>query len=146
MPNTRSIITQSQRTGPDYVGLVKFLLEPLLESPDHLSVDCEKIRNREKVWIRIAFEGTDKGRVFGRGGRNIQAIRSVLETAALAVSQSLYLDIYGDIDLSLSHSYDSEERSSESSYKSSLRHTRKRSSHRHSATGKDAIKFRPREI
>lgn len=43
----------------------------------------------------MAIEGEDKGRVFGRGGRNIQAIRTVLEAAATIKGQSLYLDIYG---------------------------------------------------
>lgn len=48
-----------------------------------------------KAWVRLAFEGEDKGRVFGRGGRNIQAIRTVIEAAAKAANQSVYLDIYG---------------------------------------------------
>lgn len=43
----------------------------------------------------MAFEDPEKGRVFGRGGRNIQAIRTVLEAAAGTAGQSIYLDIYG---------------------------------------------------
>lgn len=79
---------------PDYPGLVQFLIRPFLESPDSLSWDCEESNHNQRVWIRLAFEGTDKGRVYGRGGRNLQAIRTVLATAAAAAGQSLYLDIY----------------------------------------------------
>lgn len=83
-------------TGPDYVGLVKFLLEPFLESPEALSVDWETSLNHKRVWIRIAFDSTDKGKVFGRGGRNIEAIRQVISAAAANAGQSVYLDIYGN--------------------------------------------------
>lgn len=83
-----------QDTSPDYVGLVRFLIEPFLESPTSLSVDCEKSHAKERVWIRVAFDGEDKGRVFGRGGRNIQAIRTVIQSVAQAAGQSVHLDIY----------------------------------------------------
>jgi uncharacterized protein len=83
-----------QHASPDYVGLVRFLVEPFLETPQRLSVDCEKSHANERVWIRLAFEGTDKGRVFGRGGRNIQAIRTVIQAVAQASGQFAHLDIY----------------------------------------------------
>lgn len=86
---------QPQVAIPDYGGLVTFLVQPFLESRESLKVDCEISASRPRVWIRVAFEGEDKGRVFGRGGRNIQAIRTAIEAAASAVGQSVYLDIYG---------------------------------------------------
>ncbi|MBV8884544.1 MAG: KH domain-containing protein, partial [Chroococcidiopsidaceae cyanobacterium CP_BM_RX_35] len=79
-------------TGPDYAQLVQFLLQPFLESQNSLRVDCEISSNTARVWIRVAFEGEDKGRVFGRGGRNIQAIRTVVAAAATAAGHSAYLD------------------------------------------------------
>ena len=84
-----------ETASPDYIGLVSFLVRPFLESPESLSVDCESTHENQRVWIRLAFEGTDKGRVFGRGGRNIQAIRTVIGAAAATVGQAIYLDIYG---------------------------------------------------
>ena len=83
-----------QEASPDYIGLVRFLVAPFLESPASLSVDCERSSSKGRVWIRLAFEGADKGRVFGRGGRNIQAIRMVIQAVALAAGQSAHLDIY----------------------------------------------------
>ena len=85
----------SPQTDPNYIALVKLLVEPFLEQPDSLKVDCEVSQARAKVWVRLAFETGDKGRVFGRGGRNIQAIRTVLESAALTAGYSAHLDIYG---------------------------------------------------
>ncbi|MEB3178718.1 MAG: KH domain-containing protein [Nostocaceae cyanobacterium] len=84
-----------QVASPDYVGLVRFLIQPFLESADSLSVDCEMSPTLRRAWIRLAFEGADKGRVFGRGGRNIQAIRTVIEAVAAQAGHSVYLDIYG---------------------------------------------------
>ena len=94
MPKTPVLSDQAEQASPDYTGLVQFLVQPFLESPKSLSVDCEQFNQNRRVWIRMAFKGADKGRVYGRGGRNIQAIRRVLETAAAAAGQSLYLDIY----------------------------------------------------
>lgn len=85
----------SPDASPDYAGLVKLLVQPFLESADALKVDCEIAPRPRRVLIRLAFEGEDKGRVFGRGGRNIQAIRTVLQAVAQTVGYSVHLDIYG---------------------------------------------------
>ncbi|MBA3923765.1 MAG: KH domain-containing protein [Nostocaceae cyanobacterium] len=93
---------------PDYIGLVQFLMQPFLESPKSLSVDCE-ISSSTKAWIRVAFADADKGRVFGRGGRNIQAIRTVIAAAAQAHGSSAYLDIYGSSAQGREGTFDEEE-------------------------------------
>ncbi|NJM66192.1 MAG: KH domain-containing protein [Acaryochloris sp. RU_4_1] len=88
MPSTSTAQT-------DYSVLARFLIEPFLESADSLSVDCETNASG-KVWIRLAFSGNDKGRVFGRGGRTIQSIRTILEMAGKASHQSVYLEIFDE--------------------------------------------------
>ncbi len=85
---------QQQSASPNYAGLVEFLIGPFLETPGSLRVDCELHPRQSRVWVRLAFEDPDKGRVYGRGGRNIQAIRTTLEAMAQTAGQSLYLDIY----------------------------------------------------
>lgn len=80
---------------PDFPGLVQFLVEPFLDSPDSLRIDCEKNAVQSKVWIRIAFKGDERGKVFGRGGRNIQAIRTIVRATAALSGWSAYVDIYG---------------------------------------------------
>jgi uncharacterized protein len=80
---------------PDYGQLVKFLFQPFLSATDAIGVDCEYTIDRQRVWIRVAIASTDQGSAFGRGGRNIQAVRAILQAAATAVGQSVHLDIYG---------------------------------------------------
>ncbi|MDW8462057.1 MAG: KH domain-containing protein [Geminocystis sp.] len=83
---------------PDYDGLIRFLIEPLLESPELLCFDCELVPSTRKVWIRLAIEDEDKGRIYGRGGRNIQAVKTILQTAAQLAGDTLYLELYEDND------------------------------------------------
>lgn len=79
----------------DYGKIVRFLFEPLVDDPASLRVDCEQLSSSDKVWVRIAFEQEDKGTVFGRGGRNLKAIQTVLNTSAIEFNQTVYLDVYG---------------------------------------------------
>ncbi len=81
---------------PDYGQLVKFLFQPFLSVVDEFSVDCEYTIDRHRVWIRVAVANIDQGSAFGRGGRNIQAIRTVVQAAATTVGQKIVLDVYGN--------------------------------------------------
>lgn len=92
---------------PDYPQLVKFLLKPFVSETDAIGVDCEYTIERNRVWIRVAVAEPDRGSAFGRGGRNLQAIRTVIQAAAAAVGQSVHLDVYG----SNSNSYSDSDRS-----------------------------------
>lgn len=81
---------------PDFEALVRFLVTPFLESPDALRLDFEPLSEGKRLWIRVAFDGEDKGRVFGRGGRNIQAIRKVLKATGALHNCAVHLDVYGE--------------------------------------------------
>jgi hypothetical protein len=81
---------------PDYEGLIRYLMKPFLDSPDDLKTDVELIGDKRRVLLRVAFSAEDRGRMFGRGGRNIQAIRTVLETTAALYEQRVSLDVYGE--------------------------------------------------
>ena len=91
MPNSDS----AAQATPDYSKIVRFLLEPLVEKPESVKVDCEKLDSSDKVWVRVAFEQDDKGSVFGRGGRNLKAIQTVLNISATEANHKVYLDVYG---------------------------------------------------
>ena len=97
------VANSAKAIAPDYVKLIRFFVIPFLESPDELKLDCEVSPSKPRIWVRLAFEGADKGRVFGRGGRNIQAIRTVLDAVASLSGYSVHLDVYGS---SASHSGD----------------------------------------
>lgn len=79
---------------PDYPALVKFLVEPLLDSPNALSLDCETNSKGDRLRLRIAFDASDKGRVFGRNGRTIQSIRTIVNTVAQSANQVVHLEVY----------------------------------------------------
>lgn len=96
MPNKTELSADGAVTSPDYEGLVRFLIEPFLDDPQSLYINAETIKERKKVWLRVAFDDSDRGKVFGRGGRNIQAIRTVLKTAGAVNQESIFLDIYND--------------------------------------------------
>jgi uncharacterized protein len=96
-------VSTPQPNSPDYGQLVKFLFQPFLSAADAIGVDCEYTIERRRVWIRVAIATADQGSAFGRGGRNIQAVRTILQTAATAVGQSVHLDVYGSNNSSSRH-------------------------------------------
>lgn len=70
-------------------------------------MDCEVNPRQAKAWIRLAFDEPEKGRVYGRGGRNIQAVRTLLEAVAQTAGQSVHLEIYeGQPDVQRSYNSD----------------------------------------
>lgn len=111
-------------TPPNYEALIRFLVQPFLDSSDSLRLDSEVSQARPRIWVRLAFEGTDKGRVLGRGGRNIQAIRTVIDAIAKMSGYSIHLDIYGGAN-SAGHSNDEFERESGGDKPSSRRPSRR---------------------
>ena len=96
MPNKTEGRNDLGAKKPNYEGLVRFLIEPFLNDPQSLSINSEVNQNGNKIWLRVAFDQSDRGKVFGRGGRNIQAIRTTIQTAAIAHQESVFLDIYSD--------------------------------------------------
>jgi predicted RNA-binding protein YlqC (UPF0109 family) len=79
---------------PDYNALISFLLKPLLAHPEALRVDFESNSKSDRVWIRVAFDPEDRGRVFGKGGRTIQAVRTVVMTAAEEAGHSARFEVF----------------------------------------------------
>lgn len=79
----------------DYKALTRFLLEPLIDLPEELHISCEITAQNTKVWVRVSLGKADRGRAFGRGGRNIRAIRTVLRAAGQNVGQNVSVEIIG---------------------------------------------------
>jgi uncharacterized protein len=72
------------------------LLKPFVEVESQLQVNSEFSSTRARIWVRVAFDGDDSTRLLGRGGRNIQAVRLILEGIAEASGHTAYLDVYGN--------------------------------------------------
>ena len=91
MSNKTELSSGQIAGSPDYEKLARFLIEPFLENPQSLCVNSEINQSNGKIWLRIAFDRDDRGKVFGRGGRNIQAIRTTIKTAAVTHNESVFI-------------------------------------------------------
>ncbi|MEL6470913.1 MAG: KH domain-containing protein [Cyanobacteria bacterium J06623_4] len=81
----------------NYEALARFLMEPFLDKPEALKFHSESLAGGSKLWLRAAFdEDEDKGRVFGRGGRNIKAIRQAIMAAGKLGDMTVNLSVYGE--------------------------------------------------
>jgi len=81
----------------DYEALARFLMQPFLDKPEALKFHSESLAKGSKLWLRAAFdEDEDKGRVFGRGGRNIKAIRQTIMAAGKREDMTVNLSVFGE--------------------------------------------------
>lgn len=81
----------------DYEALARFLMEPFLDKPEELKFHSESLAGGKKLWLRAAFdEDEDKGRVFGRGGRNIKAVRRAIRAAGQFHGMTVNLNVFGE--------------------------------------------------
>ncbi len=78
----------------NYNALLETIFQPLLSQPEAFRFDVERNGQGDRYWVRISFADVDRGRVYGKSGRTIQAIRAVFATAAQASGQQFYLDVY----------------------------------------------------
>ncbi len=60
--------------------LVEYLAKNLVENPDAVSV--EAIEDEKTTTLRLKVAQSDLGRVIGKQGRNVKAMRTVLQAAA----------------------------------------------------------------
>lgn len=85
----------SESFQPDYPELVRYLINPFLQAPDALKMDCETYADKSKVWVRLALDESDKHRLLGPNGRHLQAIRKVVDMAAGLAGHRVQVEVYG---------------------------------------------------
>jgi predicted RNA-binding protein YlqC (UPF0109 family) len=76
----------------DIRALAEALAKGLTEAPSEVSVEIVEEDSREMVLELIVAE-PDMGRVIGKGGRTVRALRNVLAAAAEKQGKHLELDI-----------------------------------------------------
>jgi uncharacterized protein len=86
---------QSLSQNPQYDKLVSFLLQPLLDAPEELRINCEYLPAHARVWVRVAFQAADREKLLDGSSRHLYAIKTIVSAAARVAGQSVYLDIYG---------------------------------------------------
>ncbi len=62
------------------LDLVTFILQNLVSDPDRLEVEAERTDRTLHIEVRCAPD--DTGRIIGRGGRVINAVRTLARAAA----------------------------------------------------------------
>lgn len=109
--------TEQSASGVDYEAIAHFLMAPFLDNPAALKFHVETLAGGKKLWLRAAFDETeDKGRIFGRGGRNINAIRTVVAAAAKLAGMTVNLSVFGEPEPERSERSERGDRDDRSSY------------------------------
>ena len=80
---------------PDYRELVEFIVKRLVLQPEHVDVS-ERTDDGGVTAITIRVAREDIGRVIGKKGATINAIRLVAKAAAVKVNDRVDVDISED--------------------------------------------------
>ena len=75
----------------DYTDLVSYIIKAMVSKPEDVRVAMVEGERTNRVEVALANE--DVGKVIGRGGRNIDAIRAVVRAAALKNHDRVMVEI-----------------------------------------------------
>jgi predicted RNA-binding protein YlqC (UPF0109 family) len=75
----------------DYTDLVSYIVRAIVSKPEDVKVAMVEGERTNRVEVSLANE--DVGKVIGRGGRNIDAIRAVVRAAALKNHDRVMVEI-----------------------------------------------------
>ena len=75
----------------DYKELVEFVAKHLVTQTDVVTVESSEGENGIKIMIRVAHE--DVGRIIGKRGATINAIRLLAKAAAVKAGERVDVDI-----------------------------------------------------
>lgn len=76
----------------DAAGLVRVLVEPIVEYPDELEI-TESVNEHGDILVEIAVNEDDAGKVIGRQGRVIKSIRTLVRAAASRVDARVEVEL-----------------------------------------------------
>lgn len=79
----------------DYVNLVEYIVKNMVDHPDAVVVEAHQGRARSQT-IEISLDPEDVGRVIGKSGRNIEAIRAVVKAAAIKDRERVNVEVLAD--------------------------------------------------
>lgn len=77
---------------------VRMIVEALVTHPEDVDITLEEMEE-EKIRINIRVNPEDRGRVIGRQGKTINALRTVVKAAAIKTNQRINLKVVEDGEL-----------------------------------------------
>src|ERR1700736_3195877 len=82
----------------DYVDLVEYIVKNIVDKPDAVVVEAVQGRGRSET-VEIRLDPVDVGRVIGKGGRNIEAIRSLVKASAIKEHHRVNVEVIAEDDV-----------------------------------------------
>jgi predicted RNA-binding protein YlqC (UPF0109 family) len=81
-------------TGPavDYKALVEFVARSVADKPEEVEIYAVE-RGRGTLAIKVKMADEDMGRLIGKGGRNIEALRTLVRVASLRERKRVFVDL-----------------------------------------------------
>ena len=76
----------------DYRGLVEFVVRAVAEDQDAVAVESFE-RPGGAIALKIKLSEQDAGRVIGKAGRNIEAIRTLVRIASMRERRRVFVDL-----------------------------------------------------
>ncbi len=79
----------------DYLDLVEYIVKNIVDKPDAVVVETVQGRGRSET-VEIRLDPVDVGRVIGKGGRNIEAIRSLVKASAIKEHHRINVEVISE--------------------------------------------------
>ncbi len=76
----------------DYRGLVEWIAKSVADKPDEVEVNAME-RGHGTVALKVKMSDDDVGRLIGKAGRNIEAIRNLVRVASLRERKRVFVDL-----------------------------------------------------
>jgi hypothetical protein len=77
----------------DYKALVEFVARSLAETPDRVDIIAIE-RGHGTLALKVKMADEDMGRLIGKAGRNIEALRTLVRVASLRERRRVFVDMW----------------------------------------------------
>ncbi|MGA2282403.1 MAG: KH domain-containing protein [Candidatus Dormibacteria bacterium] len=75
----------------DYADLTRFIVERMVGAPEAVTVRA--VPKGRTTIIEVVVAETDMGKLIGKGGRNIDAVRAVVRAAGLRAHERVQVEL-----------------------------------------------------
>lgn len=71
--------------------LVEFIVKKLVKKPEEVSIS--EVETDEKITLQLKVEKEDMGRLIGKNGKTIKAIRTIVNIASAKLGKKVNLEV-----------------------------------------------------